>query len=138
MKSGVFWSTLYSPDVDFDLVLQFDLELAPMTPMSWLILMLTLVLLMTFDVDVNIEVDHCCRNRCFNIDGDFFILPLSMLSTLRSWMLSLLTLTLILTCLTLLLVVFEAVIDFYANAINGVDKDTTTSLQNPLSRKTPI
>ena len=52
--------------------------------MLWLILMLTLtlVLLMTFHVDVNNEVDHCCRNRCFNIDGDFFILPLSMLSTL--------------------------------------------------------
>ena len=31
---------------------------------------------MTFDVDINIEVDHCCRNRCLNIDGDFFYIAI--------------------------------------------------------------
>ena len=31
---------------------------------------------MTFDVDINIEDDHCCRNRCLNIDGDFFYIAI--------------------------------------------------------------
>ena len=62
----MFWSTLYSPDVDIDL---FGVTVRLRIGANDTVL--DVVVDIVVNVDVYIEIDHCCQNRCFDIDVDF-------------------------------------------------------------------